>query len=293
MEKEQKNKKKTSKKGSKILKVVTCTLAGILLATVAIFGVYTQKQNRMDNVLNGYSYGMDLKGGRTLILTPSIETSSIVKDSEGNEVENSSELTDEEIAQNGYTKEEVADNQESDLTVENYKNSKEIIEKRLKELDVKNYNISLNELCPISLNNSNSLSYFNPFNCDTLYLYYYTNNILISSVIELYPDDKNIRVRFYNGIKDIQTYSKDIITKFDNFQSDLKVTKDDLDKIRQNICSSVAPSNITLSISWSIILKNVLAPISLACLIISFAITIPSVPITSINIFSFFCSFIE
>ena len=145
MEKEQKNKKKTSKKGSKILKVVTCTLAGILLATVAIFGVYTQKQNRMDNVLNGYSYGMDLKGERTLILTPSTETSSIVKDSEGNEVENSSELTDEEIAQNGYTKEEVADNQESDLTVENYKNSKEIIEKRLKELDVKNYNISLNE----------------------------------------------------------------------------------------------------------------------------------------------------
>lgn len=145
MEKEQKNKKKTSKKGSKILKVVTCTLAGILLATVAIFGVYTQKQNRMDNVLNGYSYGMDLKGGRTLILTPSTETSSIVKDSEGNEVENSSELTDEEIAQNGYTKEEVADKQESDLTVENYKNSKEIIEKRLKELDVKNYNISLNE----------------------------------------------------------------------------------------------------------------------------------------------------
>lgn len=145
MEKEQKNKKKTSKKGSKILKVVTCTLAGILFATVAIFGVYTQKQNRMDNLLNGYSYGMDLKGGRTLILTPSTETSSIVKDSEGNEVENSSELTDEEIAQNGYTKEEVADNQESDLTVENYKNSKEIIEKRLKELDVKNYNISLNE----------------------------------------------------------------------------------------------------------------------------------------------------
>ena len=145
MEKEQKNKKKTSKKESKILKVVTCTLAGILFATVAIFGVYTQKQNRMDNLLNGYSYGMDLKGGRTLILTPSTETSSIVKDSEGNEVENSSELTDEEIAQNGYTKEEVADNQESDLTVENYKNSKEIIEKRLKELDVKNYNISLNE----------------------------------------------------------------------------------------------------------------------------------------------------
>ena len=145
MEKEQKNKKKTSKKESKILQVVTCTLAGILLATVAIFGVYTQKQNRMENALNGYSYGMDLKGGRTLIFTPSTESSIIVKDSEGNEVENSSDLTDEEIAQKGYTKEEVSDNQENDLTVENYKKSKEIIEKRLKELGLENYNISLNE----------------------------------------------------------------------------------------------------------------------------------------------------
>lgn len=144
MKKEQGKKEKAIKKIGKKLQIITCTLVIILLALVAIFGVYTQKQNRMVNMLNGYSYGMDLKGARTLILTPSTETSTVVKDSEGKEVEDGSSLTDEEIAEKGYTKEETPDNSSEILNKDNYEKSKEIIEKRLQELGVSNYNVSVN-----------------------------------------------------------------------------------------------------------------------------------------------------
>lgn len=49
------------------------------------------------------------------------------------------------LHKNGYTKEEIPYNSEETLTVENYKKSKEILEKRLKAMDVQNYTIKLNE----------------------------------------------------------------------------------------------------------------------------------------------------
>ena len=143
-EKEQKE-KKTSKKESKKLQITVCTLIAVLIAMIAIFGIYTQYQNRMVNIVKGYSYGMDLKGERSIILTPSTSTEEVIKDSEGKEVADADNLTDEELAQKGYTKESIAINSEEDLTVENYKKSKEVIEKRLEQLGVEQYSINLNE----------------------------------------------------------------------------------------------------------------------------------------------------
>src|SRR5699024_4384798 len=100
---------------------------------------------RMVNQLKEISYGMDIKGARTVVLTPSTETNTIVKDAEGNEVEDGSSLTDDEITQNGYTKEEIPVNSSDVLNKENYIKSKEIIQARFKDLGIENYNISVNE----------------------------------------------------------------------------------------------------------------------------------------------------
>lgn len=129
----------------KKLKLLTIILMIILLTMVAFFGVYVQTQNRMENKLKDYSYSMELKGSRVVTLEVSKESKTVIKDAEGNEVANSDTLTDEEITQNGYVKEEVAYNSEEILNTENYKNSKQIIEKRLKKLDVENYIIKLDE----------------------------------------------------------------------------------------------------------------------------------------------------
>ena len=90
----------------KKLKTLTIVLAVILIAIIAVLGIYIPKQNRMENVVKDYSYGMDLKGGRAIILKP--------------------DTTD-------------------GLTEENYKKSKNILEERLKRLKIQNYEIRLDE----------------------------------------------------------------------------------------------------------------------------------------------------
>ena len=124
--------------------VITMVLAIILVCMVGFVGIYTQKQNRMENSVKDYAYSRDLKGSRVIIMKPTEGSKTVVKDSEGKEVEDSSNLTDEEIQEKGYIKEEKPYNEQSALTVENYKKTKEILEKRLKDLGSSDYIVSLN-----------------------------------------------------------------------------------------------------------------------------------------------------
>ena len=127
----------------KKIKILTITLVIIAITMIAFFGIYTQVQNRMENQIKDYTDAMDLKGSRNIRLTVSTGNTTVVKDAEGKVIEE--ELTDEQIAEKGYTKEEVPDNKEEIKNVENYKASKTVIEKRLKKLGVDNYHIKLDE----------------------------------------------------------------------------------------------------------------------------------------------------
>lgn len=129
----------------KKLKIGTIILAVIAITMIAFFGVYTQVQNRMENQVKDYDYAMDLKGSRNVRLTVNTETTTTIKDADGNIVEDSEDLTDEEIAENGYTKEETPNNGEEIKNVENYRASQKIIEKRLQKLGVENYIIKVDE----------------------------------------------------------------------------------------------------------------------------------------------------
>ena len=114
----------------KKVKILTIILAIVLVTMIAFFGIYVPTQNRMENSVKGYSYAMDLKGARTIRLKVDDTNKTIIKDSEGNEVTDAENLTDEELTQKGYTKEEVANNTQESLTEENYKASKKKIEER-------------------------------------------------------------------------------------------------------------------------------------------------------------------
>lgn len=129
----------------KKIKILTITLAIIAITMIAFFGVYTQVQNRMENQVKDYQYAMDIKGGRNIRLKVNIESKSTIKDAEGKVVEDTENLTDEQIAEKGYIKEEIPYNREEIKNIENYKASKQVIEKRLKKLGVDNYSISLDE----------------------------------------------------------------------------------------------------------------------------------------------------
>ena len=129
----------------KKIKILTIILLIILITMVAFWGIYTQVQNRMENQVKDYSYTMDLAGSRVVRLIVSDESETTVKDSEGNVVEDSENLTDDEIAENGYTKVETPYNSDEVKTVDNYRKSKEIIEKRFNELGISNYITKLDE----------------------------------------------------------------------------------------------------------------------------------------------------
>lgn len=99
---------KKENKGVKIIKIITIALLVVLISMIGFFGIYKQNQNRVEDITKGYSYAMDIKGSRNIELV---------------------------------TKEDGQEN----LTEENFKKSKKIIEDRLKELNITNYILRLNE----------------------------------------------------------------------------------------------------------------------------------------------------
>ncbi len=127
----------------KKIKIITMIVLIILVTMVSFFGVYTQVQNRMENQIRDYALDMDLGGARYIRLSVNTESTDVIKDANGNEVETDEEMTDEQLAQNGYTKESVPNNSTESLTVENYEKAKEIISKRLEGQVVGEYEISL------------------------------------------------------------------------------------------------------------------------------------------------------
>ena len=129
----------------KKLKMLTIVLVVILITMIAFGGIYIQKQNRMENIIKNYSYAMDLKGARNIRLKVNQENKTVIKDSEGKEVESSEDLTDDKIKEKGYTKEEIPYNSQESQKEENYKESKRIIEERLKSLKITDYNIKIDE----------------------------------------------------------------------------------------------------------------------------------------------------
>lgn len=129
----------------KKIKILTIVLAIILATMVAFLGAYVPLQNRMENKVKEYSYTMDLKGTRNITLKVDKSNKTIIKDSEGNQIEDSEDLTDEEMAEKGYIKEETPYNTQEILNEENYQKSKGIIEERLKKLNVEEYNIKVDK----------------------------------------------------------------------------------------------------------------------------------------------------
>ena len=117
------------------LKTLTIILAIVLVTLVGFFGIYTHVQNRMENQVKDYSYTADINGARKIQLKVSEETTEENQETEG-------ETTTEETGDSSEAKKK---NPEEVRTVENYKLSKEIIDKRLKDLKVQDYIVRLDE----------------------------------------------------------------------------------------------------------------------------------------------------
>lgn len=133
--------KEKNKNMVKGIKITTIVLLIVLISMIGFLGIYAKNKNTMSNTVKDYTYAMDLEGARNIKLQLNTSSKEVIKDSEGKIIESA---TDEEIEKNGYVKEQIPNNSEDAKTEENYKKTKQIIEKRLDRLDVRQYNISLN-----------------------------------------------------------------------------------------------------------------------------------------------------
>ena len=119
------------------LKITVIVLLIILLSMVSFIGIYVQDKNQVKNILPEYILSRDLKGHRRIELKVKDE----VKETKKYDADNNL-ITDDttEVART----EKIKVNSEEILTKENYEASKKVIEKRLEEMQVNNYDIRQN-----------------------------------------------------------------------------------------------------------------------------------------------------
>lgn len=128
-------------KNKKTLKIVFFLIAILLISLISFVGIYQYDKGTMKNVMPEYVLGKELKGSRFITFEVDTSTKTVANDTQG----------DTQVAdgQEGETEQktttEVPVNASEILTKENYELSKEIIEKRLKELKVSEYDIRVNE----------------------------------------------------------------------------------------------------------------------------------------------------
>lgn len=129
----------------KKIKLITKVIAIIILCLIGFVGIYFpwKKPLDMKNEIKDFSLGKDFTGYREIILT--LSDANKVYDSDKKLIGDTDSYDDSSIKENKYTKSEDKVNSTESLTVDNYEKSKSIIEKRLNEFGVQEYNLSMDK----------------------------------------------------------------------------------------------------------------------------------------------------
>ena len=142
-------KAKQNNKTLKLLGKISVVVIILLLSLISFAGIYVKDKNAMKNVIPEYKLGTDLYGARNILVKVDDSTTTKKYDSNGNLVENSS---DKDENNENITEVEEKVNSDELRTAENYETVKNIIEARLKYMNVEDYLLRFDEsTCNISL----------------------------------------------------------------------------------------------------------------------------------------------
>lgn len=128
-------------KKSKLLKGLI-VLVIIAICLIGFCGIYVKKQGRMTNVMPEYNLGMNLSGARVAKLKISDDTEEIIYDAEGNVTADGT--NEDGTLKEGYTKESKPVNSEELLNENNYEMAKRIMQNRLDNMRISEYDLRLN-----------------------------------------------------------------------------------------------------------------------------------------------------
>ena len=161
------NKLKKAKQNNKTLKLlgkISVVVIILLLSLISFAGIYVKDKNAMKNVIPEYKLGTDLYGARNILVKVDDSTTTKKYDSNGNLVENSS---DKDENNENITEVEEKVNADELRTAENYETVKNIIEARLKYMNVEDYLLRFDE-------STGNISLEVPENSSTDYIAQYT-----------------------------------------------------------------------------------------------------------------------
>lgn len=116
------------------MKITLIILTIILLSMISFIGIYVQDKNQIKNIMPEYLLSRDLKGYRRVELKVSDEIAETIRYDEEGKV-----LSEDDTETTAARTEVKMVNNSEVLTEENYKNAKEIIEKRLNKMQVEDY----------------------------------------------------------------------------------------------------------------------------------------------------------
>lgn len=157
-------KAKQNNKTLKLLGKISVVVIILLLSLISFAGIYVKDKNAMKNVIPEYKLGTDLYGARNILVKVDDSTTTKKYDSNGNLVENSS---DKDENNENITEVEEKVNSDELRTAENYETVKNIIEARLKYMNVEDYLLRFDE-------STGNISLEVPENISTDYIAQYT-----------------------------------------------------------------------------------------------------------------------
>lgn len=157
-------KAKQNNKTLKLLGKISVVVIILLLSLISFVGIYVKDKNAMKNVIPEYKLGTDLYGARNILVKVDDSTTTKKYDSNGNLVENSS---DKDENNENITEVEEKVNSDELRTAENYETVKNIIEARLKYMNVEDYLLRFDE-------STGNISLEVPENSSTDYIAQYT-----------------------------------------------------------------------------------------------------------------------
>ena len=139
-------------KKKNVLKVLAILVVILLISLISFVGIYKNEKGEFKNILPDYEQGKEVKGSRLITFKVDTSTKEVEKETENNTEETAgeeatTEENEEEVSTENEQKEteEVPVNSSDVLTKENYEKSKKIIEKRLNDLEVSEYDIRVND----------------------------------------------------------------------------------------------------------------------------------------------------
>ena len=123
-------------KNNHVTKIMILLFITIIIL-ISLVGIYVKKTYQYENILPDYKLGMEFTESRITQIQVDKSENQVAYDTEGNVVE------DYEEGQEGITVVSEKVNKDEVLTEENFKKAKEIMQKRLKQLEIKEYEIRL------------------------------------------------------------------------------------------------------------------------------------------------------